>query len=243
MAVLRAIVWKRIDFRESSRLVTLLTRERGKMSVLAKGAHRPKSPLLGCLDFLNLLEVHLAGKGLPILGRTKLLHEARGLREPRRFLACNYLAEVFDRAWVDGRQDMELFDLVEGSLLLIAGCPQEALPQVLAGIELRLLAILGQISALDRCSICDRLIEQDRLFMAKEVGGLYCDRHRPKSALTASKDALLRLREIDESPGRRWPSLPGSIHDRRALDILGIWIGSAVEYMPRSRQRLLRQLH
>ncbi|MHC5062410.1 MAG: DNA repair protein RecO [Planctomycetota bacterium] len=242
MAVLRAIVWKRIDYRESSRLVTLLTRERGKLSVLAKGAHRPKSPHIGCLDFLNLLEVRLAGKGLPILGRTRLIHEARGLREPRRFLACNYLAEIFDRAWVDGRQDMELFDLVEGSLLLIAGCPEASLPQVLAGIELRFLAILGQGCELENCSICGQVMGEPGLFLSKEMGGLYCDAHRPRVALRAPREALLRLMEINSAPGRAWPSLPTSTQDRRALDILGIWIASAVEYLPRSRQRLLRQL-
>ncbi len=240
MAVLRAIIWKRLDFRETSRLVTLLTRERGKLNALAKGAHRPNSPMLGDLDFLNLVEVRLAGRGLPILSRVRLLHEPRGLRQSGRFLACNYLTEIFDRACLEGRQDVELFDLVEGALILIERCPLASLPQVLAGIELRFLAILGQQAILDRCSICGR--EQGDLFLAKEHGGLYCASHRPARALITRKNTRLWLKQLDQSPGKSWPSLPPSKHNRRALDILGIWLESAVEYMPRSRARLLRHI-
>lgn len=240
MTVLRAIIWKRSDYRETSRLVTLLTRERGKLNALAKGAHRQSSPMLGHLDFLNLVEARLAGRGLPILSQVRLLHEPRGLRQTRRFLACNYLAEIFDRACLEGRQDVELFDLVEGALLLIERCPLASLPHVLAGIELRFLAILGQRAMLDRCSICEQ--KQGDLYLAKEHGGLYCADHRPARAKIASQGARKWLEQLDHSPGKTWPGLSPSEHNRRALDILGIWLESGVEYMPRSRARLLRMI-
>ena len=49
----QAIVLRRRDFRESSRIITCLTRDHGKITGLANGAHRKDSPLLGRIDFLN----------------------------------------------------------------------------------------------------------------------------------------------------------------------------------------------
>ncbi len=48
-----AIVLRRRDFRESSRIVTCLLREHGKVTGLANGAHLPDSAFLRRLDFLN----------------------------------------------------------------------------------------------------------------------------------------------------------------------------------------------
>ena len=81
---------RRRDFRESSRIVTCLTREHGKITGLAKGAHRPDSPMLGRIDFLNEVEATFSADrgGLRLLTRAKLTRERRALRQPRRFLAA-----------------------------------------------------------------------------------------------------------------------------------------------------------
>src|SRR5262245_6540998 len=98
-----AFVWRRSDFRESSRILTLLSRASGKVRVLAKGAHRQNSPLLGKVDLLNLLEVGVSGRGeLKLLGRVRLLEDRRALREPARFLAASWLVEIVDQALPDG---------------------------------------------------------------------------------------------------------------------------------------------
>ncbi|HKB17274.1 MAG TPA: DNA repair protein RecO, partial [Planctomycetota bacterium] len=72
MVLLRddAIVLRRFEYGETSRIAHLLTRERGRISVLAKGAHREKSPFLGALDHLNRIAVvysHRPGREVQIL--------------------------------------------------------------------------------------------------------------------------------------------------------------------------------
>lgn len=236
----RALVWRRSDFRESSRLVTLLTRERGKLTALAKGAHRPRSALLGRLDFLNLLRVELRGRGLPLIGRTELLEEPRGLREPQRFLLANHVVSSFDQAWLEGREDPELFDLLEGSIKLLSRAPDHRLGLVLAGIELRLLTVLGQLPPLDRCSSCDRELGRGQAFVASRSFGMHCARHRPPGASTVLPLARETLTLLLETPGGRWHTMPAKAQP--ALKLLGHLLTAALERPPRDRDLALLRL-
>ena len=74
------LIWRRSDFRESSRLITLVTPDRGRLTTLGKGAYRTASQCLGRIDFLNLVEVKLSAGNLPVLHRVKLhgLHRRGG---------------------------------------------------------------------------------------------------------------------------------------------------------------------
>lgn len=59
-----AIVLGRIDFGEASRILTLLTKDQGKISALAKGVRRPKSKLAGGVELFTISDiVYLEGKG------------------------------------------------------------------------------------------------------------------------------------------------------------------------------------
>ncbi len=51
------IVLRLIDYGESSRIVTLLTRSHGKLAVIARGAKKPKSKLGGIMNLGGLLDI------------------------------------------------------------------------------------------------------------------------------------------------------------------------------------------
>ena len=52
-----ALVLRGVDFSETSRIVTLVTAQRGRLVCMATGARRPKSPFAGMLDTYNRLEI------------------------------------------------------------------------------------------------------------------------------------------------------------------------------------------
>lgn len=59
-----AIVLARTDFQEADRILTLLTPDRGKLKVIAKGVRRPRSKLAGGIELLSVSHVAvLPGRG------------------------------------------------------------------------------------------------------------------------------------------------------------------------------------
>lgn len=234
-AGLRALVWKRTDFRETSRLITVVARDLGKFVTLGKGAHRPKSPCLGRIDFLNLVEIKISGGTLPILHRVKLLHEPRKLREPARFAAASYLTELFDPAFPVGRSDPALFDLLAGGILLLERGARASIPQIVAGIELRFLRELGLQPPLLACSVCGQGLDAGPLYPTRDPPGLACRSHAADGLPAIPKTALRWLAGVDAAPGRLWPTLPPAPPAVQRL--LGRWIVAAIERQPRLRER------
>jgi DNA repair protein RecO len=235
------IVWKRTDFRETSRIVTLITREEGKLTALVKGAHRPGSPAQGRIDLFNRVRVTLTGAAgsLLLLSRLRLDNEPRGLRDPRRYLAACHLHDALDPALTLGRVDAALFDLLVGGLTLIERCPLPALATVLAGLELRYLEALGLLPDLDRCSQCGATAA--RLFVAIGQPGLLCPAHGRGGEVAAPAAALRWLRELRRTPGRAWASLPPPPRNGRAHALLGQWVAAAVERRARFRTAALQR--
>lgn len=53
----QAVVLKSIDFQDTSKIIGVLTKEHGKISIIAKGAKNPKSKYAGILQIGNVLEI------------------------------------------------------------------------------------------------------------------------------------------------------------------------------------------
>lgn len=52
-----AIIFKSVDYQESSKVVTMFTREHGKTAILVRGVKKPKSKFSGLIEIGNILDV------------------------------------------------------------------------------------------------------------------------------------------------------------------------------------------
>lgn len=226
----QAIVLRRRDFRESSRIVTVLTREHGKITGLAKGAHRPDSPLLGRIDFLNELDASFSPDrgGLRILVRARLTRERRALRTPARFFAAGHIAWLADITSVEGRADPELFDLLFGGLNLLERCPIDSIPQVVLGLELRHLEAIGALPDFDTCAECGTALG-GQAFRQEDTMGLACRQHAGLPRYPVLPAALALLRTLRSTSGRDWPRLEVGSEARPAATLTALWLAAAVE--------------
>lgn len=130
---------------ETSLIVLWLTREHGRLSTVAKGARRPKSPFLGKLDVFYSADLSY----LP--SRRSDLHTLRELRlvETRPFLRLSlgslqqaaYGAALIEQTTESDTPLPEMFRLFEGFLQALAAPPLQT--QTVLAFELKLLHLLG----------------------------------------------------------------------------------------------------
>src|SRR6266571_3422855 len=118
-----AFVLEVVEFSETSSVVTLFTREFGKIHGLAKGARRPKGPFEGALDLLALCRIVFLRKSsdaLDLLTEAKLERRFRPTGGDLSSLyAAYYVAELLGELTDDYDPHPELFDVADATLLAL----------------------------------------------------------------------------------------------------------------------------
>lgn len=196
-----AVILRVVDFSDTSCVVTMFTREFGKISVLAKGARRRKNPFEAALDVLSICHVvfvHKTSDALDVLTEAKL---ERRFRAASKDLACLYAAYYFvelTTALTDASDPQpELFDLLrEGIVGLDNG--ERPDPWILR-FEMRLLAITGHAPALDFCATCGRPVgDAPPVWFCSLAGGVICPSCRPgkRGVVSATPSTLSLMRRF-----------------------------------------------
>jgi DNA repair protein RecO (recombination protein O) len=173
-----AIVLRMVEFSESSLVVTLFTRERGKLGALAKGARRAKNPFDSALDVLALCRIvflHKSSEALDLLTEAKLLRRFRPLgRDLSGLYAGYYVAELLGELTDDCDPHPKLFDLADETLQALAG--GEAVARRVLRFEFGALELLGHMPSLERCVECSGPVEAvGRVAFGLLDGGVLCD--------------------------------------------------------------------
>jgi DNA repair protein RecO (recombination protein O) len=178
----RAIVLRVIEFSESSCVVTLFTEDFGKVSALAKGAKRPKSPFEGALDLLALVRIVFLRKSsdaLDLLTEGKLERRFRSAqRDLARLYAGYYVAELLAELTDAGDPHPELFAAADAALLALDG--SAPLAETVLRFELAALRLLGHLPSLSLCVVCGKPVETaERVAFGMTAGGVLCPDCRP----------------------------------------------------------------
>lgn len=178
----RALVLRRFPYSESSLVAHVLTRDHGRVHVLARGAYRMQSRFFGVLDLFDELELEWTQnprRELAELRRGDVARRRKALREDlARYRAAVAMLELADVGSRPGRPDPELYALLSASLdeLTDGAAPPDA---TLVVFQLAFLQNHGLAPALARCASCDRAappLEEDRTraWFSAGSGGRLC---------------------------------------------------------------------
>ena len=138
----RGFVLHRREYSETSLLVDFFTEEHGRITLLAKGARRPRSPLKAVLQPFTPLLLRWSGKGeLKILTKA----EPASLTLPMQTLALYsgfYVNEVLARVLENQTAYPELFQHYLQCMTLLATQPKQ-IEAILRTFEFQMLKALG----------------------------------------------------------------------------------------------------
>lgn len=189
------IVIRRSDYGETHKIITIYTREFGKIAVMARGASKPASRLasvtqLFCYGYFLVS----SSTGLGSLQQGEMIDSMRFIREDLFATAyAAYIIELLDRSVDDKQVNPYLFELLYQSLHLIN---EEYDPEVLKCIfEMKMLPVNGIHPVLSQCAVCGET-EGEFSFSLRQAGFIchrcvHQDRYHLK--ITPTTVRLLRL--------------------------------------------------
>lgn len=140
---IEAIVLKRVNFGEADRLVTVFSKYRGKLTLLAKGIRRLTSRKKGHLELFNRVKLQIAnGKNLDIITEAETINSFSRLRRNLNRVRIAYLLlELVDKLTAENQEHEEVYVLLCDTLSLLDG--ETATNNLIADFEARLLTLLG----------------------------------------------------------------------------------------------------
>ena len=171
-----AIILKRMNFGEADRLLTLYTREYGKVRAIAKGVRKTTSRKSGHVELFMRSRLLLArGHDLDIITQAQAIEPYMAMRNDlsRVTYAC-YAAEMLDRFTPEGEQHQALYDLLVQMLAWLSH--DDDLDRLMRFFELRLLDYVGFRPELFFCVRCHAEIKPGRNYFNPIDGGAICPR-------------------------------------------------------------------
>jgi DNA repair protein RecO (recombination protein O) len=239
-----ALVLRAVEVFETSSVATLFTRDLGKVSVLAKGARRLKSPLQGGLDLLGVSDIVLftkAGEALELLAEAAPVERFPSLRRDLAALyAGYYIAELLSDLTDLHDPHPKLFDAARITLRHLGDAGFRS-GRILR-FELACLRELGVMPSLGQCAQCggDVVPQGGKVSFGLSSGGVLCLACRPGQPHVVSLPVRdLHAIRVLASPGSAWRDLSFRAgHHLTAREAIGSLVSHVLGHRSRLRPLL-----
>ncbi|MFD0705196.1 DNA repair protein RecO [Alloscardovia venturai] len=242
------VVLRTVKLGEADRIITILTKQHGKVRAVAKGVRRTKSRFGGRLEPFNRNQFLLfEGRGqLQHINQAETLNAygASLITNYDAYVAANVIGEAVDKLLDSMGDEGVQFETHDASLyydLLVSALhalvSEEHEPQVIeSSFILRMLSMSGWSPRLDTCVVCGRQTQLD--FFSISAGGMMCRSDRLPDAYEISHDVRTQLYALLHG---RWDILDSAKNTQgssvlfpRTVQIVEEWLQYYVERPVRS---------
>jgi len=192
-----AIVIKETNTGEADKIITILSREYGKLSVLARGARKPKSKFVACTQFWCYGNFLLfKKKDLSVLNSCDIIESFMdiGYDITKLTYAAHVVNLVYDTAQEEQSSAKSLKLLVNTIYYLAkTNRPPELITRI---FELKYLCLLGYAPYVKGCMVCSNEDEKNMFFSFEKCGFIcgkescHSEDHHAKKVSTGTVKAL-----------------------------------------------------
>ena len=202
-----ALVLREVNYKESDKILTLLTEKEGKRTVSAHGCRKKDSPIASACQLLNWGEFTLYEfRGMWSVKETASERLFDGIRgDLEKIALASYLMEVTETLAEEGQPDPGLLSVTLNCLHAMDKL-RVPLSQVKSTFEWRSMALAGYEPQLERCGVCFREKPNDPHIHLGE-GTVHCAACREKLgegvSMPLTVSALAALRHIVWGPRKR----------------------------------------
>ena len=204
-----AVVLRTHKLGEADRIITMLTRERGKIRAVAKGVRRTSSKFGARLEPFSHVDIQLAtGRTLDVVTQAVTLDAfGQGLiSDYARYTAGEAMLEMADRLVAEEREPaLQHYRLLVGALRVLergttVDGPRPA-SMILDSYLLRSLAVAGYAPSFGPCARCGTMGPHQAF--AAPLGGVVCENCRPPGSARPAPETIALLGALLEGD---WPA-------------------------------------
>lgn len=192
-----AIVLRSRKFSEADALLTLCSRNHGKISAIAKGVRKPKSTKRGGVQlFTHAIYSLRSGRNMDQVDQCEITSSFGKLwGDLDRLSYATYVTELADGFLLEGERNEELFLLLLTTLHLME-VYDPALVSVI--FQIRLMQIMGYHPQLEKCVHCNQPIHEVRNRFSAQLGGVLCSNctSRDPFAISCHQGHLATIRQM-----------------------------------------------
>jgi DNA repair protein RecO (recombination protein O) len=202
-----AIVLRTYRLGEADKIISLFSRQFGRIRAAATGAQRPKSRYGGLLEPLSYIRLWLferENRQLFRVNSAELLESFFGMQSSYRVqLAVQYMAEAAERLLPEREINERAFRLY---LAVLRGLKATSeIDRPLLYFNYWLLRLGGFLPALGQCVVCARPLSGQSIYYGQNAVGFTCaDCKRIGSPRGLSAGSLAVLEVISKTPLERW---------------------------------------
>ena len=167
------IVISEQDFKESSKIINVFTKEHGIIGIIAKGAKSLKSPLRSSTTKLSygIFTIYYKGDKLSLLKEVSIKDNFINILKDIELISfATYLIELSRQVYKES-ENISIYNILIAGLKKINN---KFDPLVITNIiELKYLEYLGVLPVIDRCSVCGK--QTNIITMSADTGGYLCN--------------------------------------------------------------------
>lgn len=239
--IAESLVLKGRDYGEADRILIIFTREKGKISAIAKSSRKSSSHLRGVTQLFSHSRLSFAGGkngGLATITQGETIDSFFGLREDFDKIAyASYLAELVDCVLPEGKPQEGLFILLTVVYTLLEAMEDAEL--IVRYFELKMLSLLGYRPQLKNCVICDRALSGGQFLLAPSRGGIVCAscNRLQEDAIPLSNGAIATMDRMFDQELAKWFNLKVSPAYRQELEpAIAAYMAYYLERTPRAKE-------